>query len=149
MTKNSLVLIFSICILNSACKMENQSDSIEVYKNEIMEAEKAFATLAKDEGLQSAFLKYAADDAVLNRNNSIVKGKSEIKQYFEKQTLSDVKLEWEPDFIDVSNSGDLGYNYGKYTFEAKDTSGQKIESEGIFHTVWKKQADGKWRFVWD
>jgi ketosteroid isomerase-like protein len=129
--------------------MENQSDSKEIYKNEILETEKAFAALAKNEGLQKAFLTYADEEAVLNRNNKIIKGKAAIKQYFEKQTLQDVKLDWLPDFIDVSESGDLGYTYGKYTFEAKDTSGQTITDEGIFHTVWKKQVDGKWLFVWD
>ena len=129
--------------------MKNVSNSIEVYKKEIMETEKAFAQMAKKEGLKKAFLEYAAEEAVLLRNNSIVNGKSEIAQYFDKQTLSDVKLEWEPDFIDVSKAGDLGYTYGKYNFEAKDSSGQIIQSKGIFHTVWKKQANGKWLFVWD
>ncbi|MFC2138829.1 YybH family protein, partial [Bacteroidota bacterium] len=60
-----------------------------------------------------------------------------------------VKLEWKPDYIDVSTSGDLGYTFGKFTFSAKDTTGKLIESEGIFHTVWKRQEDGSWKYVWD
>jgi len=129
--------------------MENQTNSKEIYKKEILETEKAFAEMAKIEGLPKAFLAYADEAAVLNRNNTIIKGKPAIKEYFKKQTLREVKLEWTPDFVEVSQSGDLGYTYGKYSFSAKDTSGQKIESEGIFHTVWKKQADGNWRYVWD
>ena len=129
--------------------MENKTQSIEIYKSEILEAELAFAELAKNEGLKTAFLTYADENAVLSRNNSVIKGKAKIKEYFDNQTLLDIKLAWKPDFIDVSESGDLAYTYGKYNFEAKDTSGQLIQSEGIFHTVWKKQADGKWLFVWD
>ena len=63
--------------------------------------------------------------------------------------MENIKLEWKPDYIDVSISGDLGYTYGKFTFSAIDTTGKLIESEGIFHTVWKKQEDGSWKYVWD
>ena len=142
--------LFFLFAINYSCKMDNNTEKLlESYKNEIMETEMAFAEMAKKEGIPKAFLNYAAEDAVLNRNNSIIKGKPAIEQYFEKQTLQEVQLEWLPDFIDVSAAGDLGYTFGKYNFSAKDTSGQVIESTGIFHTVWKRQEDGKWRFVWD
>jgi len=129
--------------------MENKTKAVETYKSEILETEHAFAEMVKKEGLKKAFLTYADDNAVLNRNNSIIKGKYEIEKYFDNQTLQDVKLEWKPNFIEVSESGDLAYTYGNYKFEAKETSGQIIKSNGIFHTVWKKQEDGKWLFVWD
>jgi ketosteroid isomerase-like protein len=60
-----------------------------------------------------------------------------------------VSLKWTPDFIDVAASCDLGYTYGKYTFAVTDSTGKVNESRGYFHTVWKKQKDGNWRFVWD
>ena len=59
------------------------------------------------------------------------------------------KLEWIPDFVDVSASGDLGYTYGKYTITTIDSIGQTIKRGGIFQTIWKRQPDGRWRFVWD
>jgi len=58
-------------------------------------------------------------------------------------------LLWKPEFVELSKSGDLGYTYVEYVFLKKDSSGNTIESKGIFHTVWKKQSDGKWKFVWD
>ena len=63
--------------------------------------------------------------------------------------LQDEKLIWKPDFVDVSASGDLAYTYGAYTYSYKDSTGAIVEQGGIFHTVWKRQADGGWRFVWD
>ena len=56
---------------------------------------------------------------------------------------------WKPDFVDVSSSGDLGYTYGQYTFIRLDSIGNETASQGIFHTVWKRQSDGNWRFVYD
>ncbi|MBN1409108.1 MAG: nuclear transport factor 2 family protein [Calditrichaceae bacterium] len=122
---------------------------MEKYKQETRETELAFAKLAKEQGLKVAFVTYAADDAVLNRGNKLIKGKKAIEDYYSNQKLQNVSLEWEPVFIEVAVSGDLGYTYGPYTFSSVDSSGKETKSEGIFHTVWKKQANGKWRYVWD
>ncbi|MEI9943504.1 MAG: DUF4440 domain-containing protein [Chitinophagaceae bacterium] len=58
-------------------------------------------------------------------------------------------MTWTPDFIEVSENGDLGYTFGKYTWSTKDSAGQAQEYKGVFHTVWKKQEDGQWKYVWD
>ena len=63
--------------------------------------------------------------------------------------LMDENLSWKPDFVDVSASGDLGYTYGHFTYSYTDSTGTIMESSGVFHTVWKRQADGSWLFVWD
>jgi len=129
--------------------MEDKNKTISGYKEEIRKTEQEFAEMVKKKGIKEAFLAFAADDAVLSRNNVLVKGKGAIRSYFEKGRLQDIKLEWAPDFIDVSASGDLAYTYGKFTFSAKDGDGKLIKSKGVFHTVWKRQKNGKWLFVWD
>lgn len=60
------------------------------------------------------------------------------------------KFLWKPDTVIVAESGELVYTYGKYEHLEKDSVGNlKISSSGIFHTIWKKQKDGSWKFVWD
>lgn len=76
-------------------------------------------------------------------------GKDSILKYYKSRNAGEAQLQWSPNFIDVAESGDLGYTYGTYTFTYRDTSGVIRESRGIFHTVWKRQPDGSWRFVWD
>lgn len=122
---------------------------MEKYETEILETEKAFARLAKEQGLKIAFLAYASDQAVLNRNGKLIKGRKEIEEYFDQQTSKNVHLEWTPDFVSVAASGDLGYTYGKFTFEGTDEAGHALKSEGFFHTVWKRDPNGEWRYVWD
>jgi ketosteroid isomerase-like protein len=119
------------------------------YINEVIATEKAFADMAAKEGVKEAFLYYAADSAVLNRNNEIFKGKEELAAHFDSMALTDVVLEWAPEFVDVSPDGELAYTYGKFVFSATGPDGKKLEADGIFHTVWKKQADGSWKFVYD
>ena len=114
-------------------------------------SEKAFAKMAKEEGIEKAFLTFASDDAVLMRNNCLIIGKDSIRKSFENsiQQNENISLSWEPDFVDVSSSGDLGYTYGKYIYSVTDSIGKETVSKGVFHTVWKRQPDGQWRFVWD
>lgn len=104
--------------------------------------------MAQLDGVQKAFVHFAADSAAVHRKGLILNGKEAIRKEYASFPKDD-KLEWSPDFADVSASGDLGYTYGKYTYTSVDSLGHVTKSDGIFHTVWKRQSDGKWRFVWD
>ena len=144
-------IIYCILILVGliSCQTEKNDNMIEKYKEEVLAIEKAFAKLAKEKGVKTAFLTFASEEAVLLRGEKLIRGREAISNYFDDQTNTDVKLAWKPDFVSVSSTGDLAYTYGKYKFSATDENGNKIENAEIFHTVWKKEADGKWRFVWD
>ncbi len=137
------------CIFSTSCSEQQPLPDIDTWKAEITNTEKAFAQMAADSGISKAFLHFAAEDAVLMRNDSVIQGKPGIQQYFLSRPMEGVSLQWSPDFVEVAASGDLGYTYGKYTFSAMDSSGNLNSGTGIFHTVWKRQKDGKWKYVWD
>lgn len=143
----SLLLISMLACTST--DQQKETIDLEQIKADVRQAEKDFNDLAARKGVPAAFLAFAAEDAVLNRNNQIFKGKEAIKTYFDAGTLQNVSLIWAPDFVEVSASGDMAYTYGKYQFSAVGSTGQEIKSEGIFHTVWKKQIDGSWKFVYD
>lgn len=149
--KNNLTLSLLLIGMLACTSTEHQKATIDLeqIKAEVRQAEKDFNDLAAREGVPAAFLAFAAEDAVLNRNNQIIKGKEAMKAYFDAGILQNVTLTWAPDFVDASASGDMAYTYGQYKFSAVDSTGQQVNSEGIFHTVWKKQADGSWKFVYD
>ncbi len=86
---------------------------------------------------------------MINFNDQLVVGRSNIKAHYANKKYRHALLQWAPVFVDVAASGDLGYTYGNYTYTASDSLGNAISTKGIFHTVWKRQADGQWRFVWD
>lgn len=137
-----LVTIFAI-----SCQPERKSQ-IENWKAEVTSAEHAFSDMALKEGIAKAFLTFSAEDVTMLRNNKLVKGKTELQAFYKKGSPKGT-LTWSPDFVDVSTSGDLAYTYGKYVYTSTDSLGNEQSSEGIFHTVWKRQADGSWKFVWD
>ena len=126
----------------------NRSEWIE----EIRDTETQFCKVAAQKGLKSAFLEFADDEAVLKRGEKLIKGKTAIAEFFETSEghlQGKVELKWQPDFIDVSDDGTMGYTFGPYTFVQIDSDGIETSSEGVFHTVWKRQADGSWKYVWD
>ncbi|MBX2877860.1 MAG: nuclear transport factor 2 family protein [Saprospiraceae bacterium] len=141
----SLLLIFVLV----ACQGPPSSEQMEGWKAEIVAVEKAFNDMAQEEGLIKAFEYYAAEDGVIRRSKKVLKGKQAIREWYEKDVRPNETLTWTPAFVDVSQSGDMAYTYGDFVFTYPDTSGAMKQNKGIFHTVWKRQGNGEWRFVWD
>lgn len=143
----SIALISAILL---TIQLGAQNESIEKWKKEIIETENAFAEMVKTDGFSNAFLHYAAKDAVLKQEHTLHIGKKAIGEFYETQPLPPgASLSWAPDFVDVSKSGDLGYTYGYYILSYQGPDGKTLEKKGVFHTVWKRQDDGNWKFVWD
>lgn len=139
-----------ILTLLCACNNPKSSANIQECKNEILKAEKDFMQMASEKGLAIAFSYYAADSAVIKRGESIIKGKKAIFELYNTPNKNtNIKLTWIPDFIDVSSSGDMAYTYGMYNYSYTDTTGSQQSAKGIFHTVWKRQANGEWKYVYD
>ena len=149
--KKQLIFFMLLSYFSYSCKNDVTQESIELWKSEIEATENEFAKMAKEKSISEAFIYFAADDVVIERNNSLIVGKDALIKHFTPTAPSTdkISLEWTPDFVDVSAAGDLGYTYGKYTYTKTDSTGYTTRSEGIFHTVWKRQKDGQWRFVWD
>ncbi|HEV7780671.1 MAG TPA: hypothetical protein VGO58_05370 [Chitinophagaceae bacterium] len=133
----------------TSCKT-SESDKSENAKQEIAKAEKEFEKMAAEKGVAEAFWYFADSTAVMKGNeDSVITGKNGIKEIFAGDRFKNATVKWSADFIDAASSGELGYTYGKYRWKFKDSTGKITASKGIFHTVWKKQKDGSWRFVWD
>lgn len=106
--------------------------------------------MAAEKGVAEAFAFFADSNAVIKRqNDSLIHGKEGIRNYYMNPFYKNAVAKWSPDFVDVSTNGDLAYTYGKYTWEFKDSAMKSNFYSGVFHTVWKKQNDGSWRYVWD
>ncbi len=144
-----LTILFSIMIFG--CEPIDSENEIEKWKNEIIQTEEAFCEMVAKQGIPKAFLFFAADEAVLMRDNKLIIGREALKGSFEDSMLNfeQISLVWKPDFVDVSASGDLGYTYGNFVYTTSDSIGVSTDFEGVFHTVWKRQPDGNWRFVYD
>jgi ketosteroid isomerase-like protein len=127
-----------------------QAQKRQQWINEVIATEKAFCEDLKAKGVAYAFEAYAAQDAVIKRgNDSLIYGKAAIRNFYAAPGYQNAIADWKPDFTDVSADGTMAYTYGKYTWTFKDKAGKETQYSGVFHTVWKRQADGSWKYVWD
>ena len=148
-TPKPYIIGLLIIISLTSCHSDNQYP-IEKAKAEITKAEKDFETMVIQKGLAEAFAFFADENAVIRRNNdSIIHGREGIRNFYSSPFFKRSSATWSPDFIDISKDGTMAYTYGRYAWQSKDSTGHLNVSTGVFHTVWKRQKDGGWKYVWD
>lgn len=150
MKRIHLVLLTTLIAIFISCKSNSVSEQKMDYKAEVAKAEKDFEKMVSEEGIAEGFYHFADKDAVIKReNDTLIIGKENIRKYYSNPKYRSASVTWTPDFIDVSEKGDMAYTYGKYVWTTKDADGNSKISKGRFHTVWKRQSDGNWKYVWD
>jgi hypothetical protein len=103
-----------------------------------VEAERAFAAEAQTKGQWTAFRKYAAPDAIMMAPGTVNAHK------FLERFASDPKVPvmWWPARVWVSCDDSLAVTTGPWVRRG----GTQV---GSFTTVWRREADGAWRWVYD
>ena len=141
-------LIFFVSLFFAACShRENRDKGIKASeKSVLIETDKAFSNMSGAKGMKNAFIEFLDSNGVLLRPNHLPIAGANAIDYLIQQNDSDYTLTWEPHYADVAQSGDLGYTYGVYELhlKSKDTT-----IYGTYVSIWKKQKDGKWKFVLD
>ena len=112
---------------------------------EVIQAEQAFDAYTFQHGYTHGFHLYSAGDGVSLGAHGPKPTHVELSDAIAKnpaETDAPSKLRWWPAHVGVSESGDLAYDLGGWT-NGDDADG------GWFFTVWKRQADGQWRWQVD
>jgi len=58
-------------------------------------------------------------------------------------------IKWRPKYVEVLEDGTLALSRGPYRLVARDEDGNETEHWGTFNSVWRLNADGQWRVVFD
>lgn len=117
----------------------------------LLEVDRAFNKRAQEVGVPAAFVEFAAEDAVMYRNGmDPIVGREAIAKVLAPEAAS--ILIWKPLTADIAESGDLGYTRGSFTLTtgpSADGTPGKGPFEGYYVSIWKKQPDGSWKWVFD
>jgi ketosteroid isomerase-like protein len=135
-------LIFILLIL-AGCSAP--PPDVELLKKALVKTDQDFSQMSMDKGMRAAFTFYAADDVIKLREGKFpVFGKKDLEAYLQKIPDSLIHLRWAPVKSDVD--GTIGYTFGKWEMRlaVPDTL-----MYGVYVTIWKKQADGTWKYVLD
>jgi ketosteroid isomerase-like protein len=135
--KTSLTCLAALAAFTSAAAAD-----LATLAKEVRDAEQSFAaTMAARDHI--AFTKHLADDAIFFDGEKPVRGKAAIaaswKAYYEKPNAP---FSWHPENVEVIDAGNLAYSSGPII----DPKGKRV---GTFNSVWRREADGTWRVVFD
>ena len=110
--------------------------------HDLIAADSAFAALSVASGAKTAFLTYAAEDAIsFGGGPQITEGRAAIGAAFDGFP-ADAVLEWSPIAAKIAPSGDLGCTVGEATISS-------LHHYSKYLTIWRRQADASWKFVAD
>jgi ketosteroid isomerase-like protein len=106
----------------------------------VIAAERAFAARAGEIGWIPAFCQYSAADSQLIAQQGFANAH---EQMCAQADDGGRDLFWAPEYAGIARSGDLGFTTGPASFDAERTP--RIQ----YFTVWRRQADGSWKWIYD
>lgn len=144
-----MIRLFLLIVLSSmvGCKEKKEEPLNPVNEKIIlMQTDKAFSDMSVAKGMKAAFIEYIDSNGVLLKPNHLPIVGAQAIDYLIQEDDSDYTLNWQPQNAFVSRSGDLGYTYGVYAMHPKNID---TVFYGTYVSIWKRQSDGKWKFVLD
>ncbi len=153
-----LLIILVVIIIAAILITINVGDSskkkstkfVEANKLSLIKADEDFYTASTIYGTGRAFIDFADDSVILLRQQHFpITGKSELTKLYLNHDTDKTTLQWKPIKAEVSPDGQLGYTIGNWTYTGRDEHGIPANQYGNYITIWKKQADGKWKYVLD
>ncbi|HEY0626586.1 MAG TPA: nuclear transport factor 2 family protein [Allosphingosinicella sp.] len=133
------LMIAAAALATTACTTMAPSLSSEELAAPVIAAERAFAARHQQVSVKQAFLEYSADDGVAVRPAGVVNVKTDLAGWPDRDNTG--QIVWWPIYAGAARSGDLGFTTGPAIYGGK--------SYGGYFTIWKKQADGSWKWVLD
>jgi ketosteroid isomerase-like protein len=116
----------------------------EALEKELRAVDRALSEAASVDGVRAAFSKRISDQVILLDYGAYLK--TGALAALDKVPPGQ-KLSWEPLFVSVGASGDLGYTWGAWHGDLTAPDGKSQPVQGLYVSVWKRDADGEWRIA--
>lgn len=130
--------IFGLALFVAACAGLGARSALTPVP--IIAAERAFAARAGEVGWIGAFKEYTAPDGLLLGQAGLVSAPERLAALADDGNRS---LYWAPTYAGIARSGDFGFTTGPASFDAERTPAIQ------YFTVWRRQPDGSWRWIYD
>ncbi|HEV2904008.1 MAG TPA: nuclear transport factor 2 family protein [Pyrinomonadaceae bacterium] len=145
--RKRLLLVAALVAATIASSVPAQNRRIVEPLMAMITTERAFSRMSEEKGIRESFTEFIAEDGILFRPRAVF-GKKWMRENPLPPSTARPLLVWQPIVAGMSRAGDLGYTTGPWQFK-NDIKDAKFSAFGTFMTVWKKQPDGKWKFVVD
>ena len=138
----SLLLVTVLAILTQGCASVSARVDLTTSQQQVLETERAFARTMADRD-HAAFTSFLSEEAIFFSGEVPTRGKEAVaalwRPFFEGLSAP---FSWEPDRVEVLESGELALSTGG----VYDPAGALI---GRFNSIWRLEGPGQWRVVFD
>jgi ketosteroid isomerase-like protein len=129
--------------LSDAAGSRDEEELYQAGLSEIIGADNAFSRAAREEGVPAAMAKFAAEDGrVFLSRTPMIAGRENIARQYAGWDAGSL-LQWTPAGADISARGDMGFSWGRWTLTREGGE----PASGNYVSVWRRDAEGKWRFL--
>lgn len=140
------ILATAIMLVTVSCCTTVDTGAV---KQELMNADKAFAADSAEQGLDGWMKWFTKDAVIFPQQGPTVRGEAAMRQYYADIRFDPTKLSWAPVDADVSDDGTVGHTWGTWQYTVEEEDGTIAQSTGKYLTAWHRQADGSWRVTAD
>jgi ketosteroid isomerase-like protein len=137
--KTLLGMVLLVC----CCSITTLSQGAERdLPTEVRNAERAFAKTMADRDFK-AFVTHVSSEAVFfNRKGALRGSEAVVAAWKSLYEGKDAPFSWEPETVEVLDSGTLALSSGP----VRSPAGELI---GTFTSIWRLEPDGRWRVIFD
>jgi ketosteroid isomerase-like protein len=148
MTSRPRIALSLLVLLASAGAILAQSNQKDV--DAVRAADEGWLKVYNARDLEKSVAFCDEQASMLAPNTPIATGKAALTEVIKADLgRPEYKIEWHADRVGVARSGDLAYTVGKTQSSFRDESGKLVSDKGKYLTIWKKQADGSWKVLFD
>jgi ketosteroid isomerase-like protein len=139
--RDGLPALAIVALLSGCTSLQSRPGNVDL-RQQVADTERAFArTMAARD--HAAFASFVSAEAVFISGERTLRGRRQIadswKRFYE---TPDAPFSWEPERVEVLDSGTLALSTGP----VHDPSGKRI---GTFTSIWRLEAPGTWRIIFD
>lgn len=134
------VAALALLSVEASAAADSAAKIAAVTADPVIAAERAFAARHQEVSVKEAFQEFSAADGVA----LTPEGVRNVKEFLGTwpDTPNPGFIAWWPTMAGIAQSGDLGFTTGPASYN----KGQQFSE---YFTVWKKQADGSWKWLMD
>lgn len=135
---NQLGTAFLVAAAATAGSAETNAD----LQAQVRDTERAFAKTMADRN-HAAFVAFLAEETIFfGQRPAPLRGKKEVADAWKRFYEGPAPFSWEPERVEVLDSGTLALSTGP----VRDPEGKRV---GTFNSVWRREAGGAWKIVFD
>lgn len=144
--KNQITLLLLLLFINLVAIGQSTNNKIE--QEELIKTDKAWSLAAKTNDMEKLCSFWENDAIILMSADMTIKGIDQIKSFItQARTDPNFEISWEVQSAEVSEKADMGYTFGIGTVQRTTNAGEIISTTKPYLSVWKKQSDGKWKYI--